>query len=141
MSVESLRPVPSISLVVPAYNESRNLPGVIPGMVETLRSLSPRVEIVIVDDGSRDETVAVIESLSRQYPEVVGIQLSRNFGKEAAITAGLHATRGEVVAIMMPMASTPTPCWGACCSCGARARRWSTPCASLATTRARCRHA
>jgi len=98
MSVESLRPVPSISLVVPAYNESRNLPGVIPGMVETLRSLSPRVEIVIVDDGSRDETVAVIESLSRQYPEVVGIQLSRNFGKEAAITAGLTILGPKITA-------------------------------------------
>ncbi len=95
-----MRPVPSISLVVPAYNESKNLPHVVPGMVSALRALSDRVEVVLVDDGSRDNTVEVIDALSRQHPEVVGVKLSRNFGKEAAITAGLHEARGEVVAIM-----------------------------------------
>ena len=95
-----MRPVPSISLVVPAYNESKNLPHVVPQMVAALQALSDRVELILVDDGSRDQTLAVIDELSRQYPEVVGLKLSRNFGKEAAITAGLHETQGDVVAIM-----------------------------------------
>lgn len=95
-----MRPVPSISLVVPAYNESRNLPQVVPEMVAALKALSDGVELILVNDGSRDETQAVIGELSRQYPEVVGLTLSRNFGKEAAITAGLHEAQGEVVAIM-----------------------------------------
>ena len=95
-----MRPVPSISLVVPAYNESKNLPQVIPQMVAAIKALSDRVELVVVDDGSRDETQQVVGDLSRQYPEVVGLKLSRNFGKEAAITAGLHEAKGEVVVIM-----------------------------------------
>lgn len=100
MNIAVLRPVPSISLVVPAYNEARNLPAVVPAMVAALRDLSPDMELLLVDDGSRDDTARVIQGLCAQFPEVVGVQLSRNFGKEAALTAGLHHARGEVVCIM-----------------------------------------
>lgn len=98
--VSVLRPTPSISCVMPAYNEARNLPQVLPEVLEALRALSPQVELIVVDDGSRDDTVAVVHALAQQAPEVVCLELSRNFGKEAAITAGLTATRGEVVLIM-----------------------------------------
>ena len=59
-----------------------------------------RSELVIVNDGSRDASAQVIDSLCRQHPEVVGLDLSRNFGKESALTAGLDATRGDVVVLM-----------------------------------------
>ena len=95
-----MRNTPSISLLVPAYNESGNLPLVVPAMMEKLRSLSPRVELILVDDGSRDATMDVMRALAQRFPEVVALQLSRNFGKEAAIAAGLSASRGEVVALM-----------------------------------------
>jgi len=87
---------PSLSCVVPAYNESQNLPRLIPRLREALASLSDRWEIVVVDDGSRDATVA---SLGPWLGEggVVCVALSRNFGKEAALGAGLDHARGEVV--------------------------------------------
>lgn len=90
----------SISCVMPAHNEAANLPRVVAQVLATLRRLSQRVELIVVDDGSRDATVAVVEQLCRQYPEVVLLQLSRNFGKEAAITAGLSCATGDVVVIM-----------------------------------------
>ena len=91
---------PSISCVMPAYNEAGTLARLVPQVLEALLRLSPQVELVIVNDGSRDASAQVIDSLCQQHPEVVGVDLSRNFGKEAALTAGLHAARGEVVVLM-----------------------------------------
>jgi glycosyltransferase involved in cell wall biosynthesis len=99
---------PSISCVVPAYNEARNLPQTLPDVINTLRSLSDRVEVVVVDDGSRDDTTAVMHDLCAQFPEVVYLKLSRNFGKEAALTAGIEATRGEVVILLDADGQHPT---------------------------------
>lgn len=87
---------PSLSCVVPARNEAANLPVLLEKLTEQLQSMSPRWEIVVVDDGSRDETMlALIPWLTR--PGVVCLQLSRNFGKEAALGAGLDHAKGDVV--------------------------------------------
>ncbi len=91
---------PSISCVIPAYNEARNLGTFVPQILATLRPLSAHIELIVVDDGSRDDTTAVMQSLCSDHPEVVYLKLSRNFGKEPALTAGLDATRGEVVVLM-----------------------------------------
>ena len=85
---------------MPAYNEAGNLGRFVPEVLAFLKGLSPRVEVVIVNDGSRDATAEVAAGLTQQFPEVVLIDLSRNFGKEAALTAGLEAARGEVVVLM-----------------------------------------
>ncbi|MBS0407893.1 MAG: glycosyltransferase family 2 protein [Proteobacteria bacterium] len=92
--------IPSISCVMPAYNEAASLPDVLARVLLALRALSPRVELVVVDDGSRDDTVAVMRRLCAAEPALRLVQLSRNFGKEAALTAGLAAARGEVVVLM-----------------------------------------
>ena len=91
---------PSISCVMPAYNEATNLQVVVPQVLAALRALTSRVELVLVDDGSRDSTVAVAKDLCQQDSAVVLIQLSRNFGKEAALTAGMDAARGELIVLM-----------------------------------------
>ncbi|MBY4598812.1 glycosyltransferase family 2 protein [Ottowia caeni] len=91
---------PSISCVMPAYNESGGLAVVVTRVLEWLTALSPQVEIIIVNDGSRDATGAVARSLCEAHPQVRLLDLSRNFGKEAALTAGLEATRGDVVVMM-----------------------------------------
>ena len=91
---------PSISCVIPAFNEARNLGAVVPGILTTLRSLSEHIELIVVDDGSRDDSAAVMQSLCVAYHEVVYLQLSRNFGKEPALTAGIDAARGDVVILM-----------------------------------------
>ena len=90
---------PLISCVIPAYNEAENLKLLIPQLTATLKSLSPRVEIIVVDDGSRDHTVATAFALSNEYP-VKCLMLSRNFGKENALTAGIDEARGDVVILM-----------------------------------------
>lgn len=85
---------------MPAYNEARNLSQVVPGALAVLATLSGQVELVVVDDGSRDDTQQVMQGLCLTHPQLVFLKLSRNFGKEAALTAGLEAARGDVVIIM-----------------------------------------
>ncbi|HYA65537.1 MAG TPA: glycosyltransferase family 2 protein [Burkholderiaceae bacterium] len=87
---------PSISCVVPAFNEAQNLPRLLPALLEQLRSLTDRWEVIIVDDGSRDQTLSALEPWLNG-PGVVCLALSRNFGKEAALGAGLDHARGDVV--------------------------------------------
>jgi glycosyltransferase involved in cell wall biosynthesis len=90
---------PSISCVVPAFDESASLPVLLQQLSEVLPPRFPRWEIVVVDDGSRDDTEFVLapwlDSGHLRY-----VALSRNFGKEAALTAGLDRARGEVVLLM-----------------------------------------
>lgn len=90
---------PFISCVVPAYNEAANLRILVPQLNATLATLSPRAEIIIVDDGSTDDTALTALSLREQYP-VKCLFLSRNFGKEAALTAGIHECCGDIVILM-----------------------------------------
>jgi glycosyltransferase involved in cell wall biosynthesis len=92
--------MPSVSCVLPAFNEAGNLPNVVPEILQALQGLFSAVELIIVDDGSRDDTLKVARSLSQTHPEVVVLELSRNFGKECALTAGLQATRGDLVVLM-----------------------------------------
>lgn len=91
---------PSISCVIPAFNEARNLGTVVPRILATLASLSDQIELIVVDDGSRDDTMQVMQTLCAAHVAVVYLRLSRNFGKEPALTAGIDATRGEVVILM-----------------------------------------
>lgn len=90
---------PTLSCVIPAYNEAENLKVLVPQLAAALKELTPHHEIVLVDDGSRDATAAVIARLAQDYP-VKGVLLARNFGKEAAITAGLTEAAGDAVILM-----------------------------------------
>ncbi|MBF0202050.1 MAG: glycosyltransferase family 2 protein [Desulfamplus sp.] len=92
--------IPELSVVVPVFNEARGLPDMIRELTQIAKGLAVSFEIVLVDDGSRDETWQVIQFLSSSYPELMPVRLIRNFGKEAALTAGLKASRGKAVVVM-----------------------------------------
>ena len=89
-----------LSVVLPAYNEEL----MIVKACRTLKKLLDKeripYELVLVDDGSTDETWNQIEEISTQDPNVTGVHFSRNFGKEAAIVAGLAQACGDAVAVM-----------------------------------------
>src|SRR5499426_4221105 len=91
-----------LSIVVPVYNEAGNLPGLHTRIVEVATALHKSrqlvTEVIYIDDGSRDDTLAVARGLSADTLDVQVISLSRNFGKEAALLAGLdHARLGSVL--------------------------------------------
>ena len=89
----------SISCVIPCFNEAANLRHLLPLLEDILWATHMRWEIIVVDDGSTDDTAAVAEA----WCELSGfrcISLSRNFGKEAALTAGLAAATGDAVVLL-----------------------------------------
>jgi len=88
-----------LSCVLPCLNEAENLAVLLPMLRERLQALCTRWEILVVDDGSTDGTPALMERWAT-VPGVRYVQLSRNFGKEAALSAGLDAARGEAVVLM-----------------------------------------
>ena len=93
---------PGLSIVVPVFNEARGLPALHERIAEVARYLDGKyglkIELVYVDDGSRDETADVARALPATPCDVQVVSLSRNFGKEAALLAGLdHARLGAVL--------------------------------------------
>lgn len=100
------RPI-AISVVVPVLNEAGNVPELSRLLVSVLSDLcrqegfaAEAFEIVFVDDGSHDETWALIDARHREDPRVGGIKLSRRFGHHLAVTAGLDRARGNAVVVM-----------------------------------------
>jgi dolichol-phosphate mannosyltransferase len=89
-----------VSIVVPVYNEEELLPELHKRLGAALRELGGSYEIVYVDDGSVDRSAQIIESWAREERDVVLVQLSRNFGMEIAMSAGLDHARGDWVALM-----------------------------------------
>ena len=89
-----------LSLVVPCYNEEGNVTRFWEETSRVFRGKVEKYEIVFVDDGSRDGTLSEIEALHSAHPEVRGISFSRNFGKEAAMLAGLKESRGDLVCLI-----------------------------------------
>ena len=89
-----------ISVVVPIYNEALNVPILVAEIARQADALSYAFEFILVDDGSRDESVAVIRELITKEPRIRLIELARNFGKEPAVAAGIHAAHGDAVIIM-----------------------------------------
>ncbi|HVI69181.1 MAG TPA: glycosyltransferase family 2 protein [Magnetospirillaceae bacterium] len=89
-----------ISVIVPAYNEARNLPLLYQKVATVIENLPFRFEIIFVDDGSRDNSVDILKDLGKRDTRVHTIELARNFGKESATSAGIHAAKGDAAIIM-----------------------------------------
>lgn len=90
-----------LSVVVPAYNEQEVLPEFHRRLCQVLDGLADaRCEVVYINDGSRDNTLAVMQALQVQDARVSLVNLSRNFGKEIALTAGLDHAQGDAVVVI-----------------------------------------
>lgn len=90
----------SLSIVVPAYNEEANIPLLIDEVHQALSGHPITYELVIVDDGSRDNTFAVLQERALTDKRLSVIQLRRNFGQSAAMQAGIDAAQGNVIVLM-----------------------------------------
>lgn len=89
-----------ISVVVPLFDEQENLAELHRRLTAVLDAIDVNAEILLIDDGSRDNTALLIEALHARDARVVPLSLSRNFGHQAAVTAGIDRARGEAVIVM-----------------------------------------
>ena len=90
----------TLSIVVPVYNEEDVLLNFHARLVRVMRGLGDTFEIIYVNDGSRDHSLEVLKDLCVEDHVVSCIDLSRNFGKECAMTAGLDYSRGDAVVVI-----------------------------------------
>jgi glycosyltransferase involved in cell wall biosynthesis len=86
-----------LSIVLPVYNEAGSLPSLIPELTAVLGQMGHSYEIVAVDDGSSDDSMAVLRRLQEQEPHLRVVQFRRNFGQTAALAAGFDYARGEII--------------------------------------------
>src|SRR5437016_14596989 len=91
---------PLISVVIPLYNEGSHLRELLADLKRPLQDVGCRFEVVLVDDGSFDDTWTKVKNEAWIWPNLREIRLSRNFGKELALCAGLNRARGDPVTVM-----------------------------------------
>ena len=99
-AIESANQRPELSLVLPIFNEEEVLPELERRLAEFLKELGMRTEVIFVDDGSKDRSPELLAELVKRSPGYVMLSFSRNFGHQAAITAGVDHARGEAVIVM-----------------------------------------
>jgi glycosyltransferase involved in cell wall biosynthesis len=92
--------IPEVSVVLPVHNEAENLPVLYPRLSQVLKEAVPSHEIIFVDDGSTDPSPKQLYEFAGRDPHVTIVELSRNFGHQTAISAGLDYARGRGVIIM-----------------------------------------
>ena len=89
-----------LSVIIPAYNEELSIERAYYTISDILKEADIENEIIFIDDGSSDDTYKIIKSLSDREDNIVGLHFSRNFGKEAAISAGLASADGDAVVVI-----------------------------------------
>jgi dolichol-phosphate mannosyltransferase len=89
-----------VSVVLPAYNEAENLAELVPEIIDSLTRAGLSHEVIVVDDGSNDDTSGVLAALRNEHPEVIGLRLRRNLGKSAALQLGFSRASGDYVGCM-----------------------------------------
>lgn len=88
---------PRVSIVMPVYNEEKSLPSLFEKLGAALTSFPHTYEVIMVDDGSRDNSFKKIVELSKEGRPVKAIRFSRNFGQTAALAAGIEAAQGDII--------------------------------------------
>lgn len=96
----SLNQSPTVSIVIPIFNEAEVLPVCLQRLTTVMASLGESYELVFIDDGSRDASADYLIQQSLWQPAITLVRLSRNFGKEAAMTAGMDQAAGEAIIVL-----------------------------------------
>jgi glycosyltransferase involved in cell wall biosynthesis len=91
---------PGLSVVIPVYNSATILPELVPRLLAVLADVGRHFEVVLVNDGSRDQSWSVIAELVLQHGVVRGINLMRNYGQQSALLRGIRAVRYDVIVTM-----------------------------------------
>ncbi|HEY1107701.1 MAG TPA: glycosyltransferase family 2 protein [Opitutaceae bacterium] len=91
---------PELSVVIPFYNEEANVAKVLAELRDTLTKLDLHVEVLAINDGSRDRTAAEIDAAALAWPAVRPIHFGRNSGQAAALYHGFHEARGAYLAML-----------------------------------------
>ncbi|HEY0243069.1 MAG TPA: glycosyltransferase family 2 protein, partial [Gemmatimonadaceae bacterium] len=91
---------PLLSVVVPIYNEEEVIEALHSRLLQVLAPSMPSFEVVFVNDGSRDRSPVMLDSICNSDPRFKALHFSRNFGHQAAVTAGLHSVTGNVVVVI-----------------------------------------
>ena len=92
--------IPKYSFVIPVYNEEKTILELYRRMSAVMEQLDERVELILVNDGSRDRSLQLMRDLHQKDPRICYLSLARNFGHQIAVTAGLNFVRGQVVVIL-----------------------------------------
>jgi len=90
----------TISIVIPIYNEAPNVTPLYKAVTSIIKKLPHQFELIFVNDGSSDNTSELIQRVAKKDKKVRVVELARNFGKEIAVTAGIHTARGDAAVIM-----------------------------------------
>lgn len=90
-------PEPYLSVVVPVFNEEESLPELLARLSSALQTLTRSYEVLLVNDGSRDGSLAILREAAAQDPRLTVIDFNRNYGQHAAIFAGFEAAQGEII--------------------------------------------
>jgi glycosyltransferase involved in cell wall biosynthesis len=91
---------PKYSLIIPVYNEQDTLPEMYHRVSAVMDQMEGGVELILVNDGSRDRTLTILRDLHEKDPRICYLSLARNFGHQIAVTAGLNYVRGEAIIIL-----------------------------------------
>jgi dolichol-phosphate mannosyltransferase len=92
--------LPKYSLVVPIFNEEKTIPALYQRLYSVMERLDGDIELILVNDGSRDRSLQLLRELHHQDPRVCYLSLARNFGHQIAVTAGLNFVRGQVAIVL-----------------------------------------
>lgn len=91
----------NLSLIIPVFNEQDNLPLLFEALYETMNSMNKTWEVILVDDGSRDKSLSILQEYAEKDPEHIRVvSFRRNFGQTAAIAAGLDYSQGEIIVLL-----------------------------------------
>lgn len=92
--------VPQISIIIPVFNEEKNIQLLYERLIKTLNEIVKTYEIIFINDGSRDNTLQIIKKINKKNRAVKAISFSRNFGHMSAVDAGIKASKGKKTVLM-----------------------------------------